>query len=351
MFVNGKEEKIIEKIHEIIGLNKEVTQKKFYDNIKKFRDYKIKKILLISSSYDYFKLDEEGKLNPLLSEWTSFVGEENPLSIVHLETGEECIERLKKEDFDLIIIFNKPTDMSIVELSKSVRNITNAPIALLSSDPSELSRIFKYNKEIISKAFTWNGDRNIIISIVHYFEDFINIQRASPTDFKRVILLIEDSIQHYSTCLSLLNEEIYKYLKAILNEKLSYEQKAIRFKRRPFVLHTDDFDEAIEFFEKYNKDLIFIITDNYIEKEYGRREIGKEIVKRAKEKNSNLPILIQSSEPVSREELKSEKIKFIKKNAPNLKVVLKKFIRKNLGQTEIKIKDSKGKDLRIKGPS
>ncbi|MCD6108541.1 MAG: hypothetical protein J7J89_03605 [Thermoplasmata archaeon] len=349
MFVNGKEEKIIEKIHEIIGLNKEVIQKKFYDNIKKFRDYKIKKILLISSSYDYFKLDEEGKLNPLLSEWASFVGEENPLSIVHLETGEECIERLKKEDFDLIIIFNKPTDTSIVELSKSVRNITNAPIALLSSDPSELSRIFKYNKEIISKAFTWNGDRNIIISIVHYFEDFINIQRASPTDFKRVILLIEDSIQHYSTCLSLLNEEIYKYLKAILNEKLSYEQKAIRFKRRPFVLHTDDFDEAIEFFEKYNKDLIFIITDNYIEKEYGRREIGKEIVKRAKEKNPNLPILIQSSEPVSREELKSEKIKFIKKNAPNLKVVLKKFIRKNLGQTEIKIKDSKGKDLRIKG--
>ncbi|HEX08721.1 MAG TPA: hypothetical protein ENG38_02795, partial [Thermoplasmatales archaeon] len=115
MFVNGKEEKIIEKIHEIIGLNKEVTQKKFYDNIKNFRDYKIKKIILISSSYDYFKLDEEGKLNPLLSEWASFVGEENPLSIVHLETGEECIERLKKEDFDLIIIFNKPTDTSIVE--------------------------------------------------------------------------------------------------------------------------------------------------------------------------------------------------------------------------------------------
>lgn len=348
MIVNWKEQKIIEKIQEISGVKPELHYNTHHERINDFRNYRIRKILLISSAYDYFKLDEEGRLARISSEWFSFVEKEKPIDFIHLETGEECIRRLKEENFDLIIIFNKPVDMNVDELSRNIRSLTTTPVVLVGSDTGETSRIFRENKDIISKAFTWNGEGNILVSIVNYFEDLINIQKTLPGDFKKVILLIEDSIQHYSNCLSIINEEIQSYLKLVINERISYEQKMLRFKRRPFVLHTDDFDKALEIFEKYKKDILFIITDNYIEKEGKRREIGKEIVERVKKENLDLPILIQSSEPLSKEELKGERTIFIQKDAPNLRSVIRRFIKKNLGLIEIDIKDSKGKSIKIR---
>ena len=349
MLVKEKEQKIVEKIYEITGIRKEIIPKTHHGSVKHFRDYRIKKILLISSSYNYFRLEEEGRLSILFSKWASFEHKEKPPDIVHVETAKEGIDRLKKEDFDIIILFNLSRDTDITKISENIKKISEAPIVLLDNDIHKISKISNKNKKAISKVFTWNGDGKILLSIIQYFEDLVNIQKTSSTEFKKYILLIEDSIQDYSRLLSLINEEIYAYLKSVIDDKLSLEQKLIRFKRRPFVLHVDDFEQSIEFFEKFNNDLICVITDNYIEKNGKRKQIGLEIIDKAKKINPNLPILLQSSEPLEKEKIKNKNVKIISKNSPNLINTVRNFIKKSLAYLlELNIKDNKGKSLKIK---
>ena len=341
MLVSEKEQKIKEKIHEITGINIDIDQEASYDFVKHFRVYKIKKILLISSSFNFFQLEEEGRLSNLFSELRSFDGLGGHPEIINVETGEQCLDKLKNEHFDLILIFNKPDDIEIVNLSRKIEEVTSSPIILLGNDVKGLSDIYKKNKDKIFKAFTWNGDGKVILSIVQYYEDYKNLQNSSSADFKRCILLIEDSIQHYSGYLSLINDEINNYLKHIINENLTKEQKVLRYKRRPFVIHTDDYEKATRLYEKYKDDLICIITDNYIEKEKTKKQIGFEIAKKAIEYNPELSILIQSSEPFKNDVIKNKNIKFISKSSHDRRHILRNFIIESLGSYEIILKDRK----------
>ena len=187
------------------------------------------------------------------------------------------------------------------------------------------------------------------MSIVQYFEDKKNLENSSDIDKKNCILLIEDSIQHYSSYLSLLNEEICSYLRKIMQTGLSCEQKNLRFKKRPFILHTNNFEEGFKLYEKYKNNLIFIITDNYLEKDGKRKQIGIKLANKAIEDKPNLPVLIQSSEPVDKE-LTGKNIKIISKASHTLINDLKKFIKQSLGPHEIIFKDAKGKEiLNVKG--
>jgi hypothetical protein len=204
MLVTNKEQKIKDKIKEITGVEIDINQQFNLDQEKYFRIYKIKKILLISSAYDYFILEEEGRLDNLISEWGKLDEKENPPTIIHAETGEESLKKIKSEHFDIIIIFNKPEDTSVIALSNKIKKITDVPVILLGNDVNELSRILSRNNSNIDKAFTWIGDGKIILSIVQYFEDLKNIEKVSPVDFKKCILLIEDSIHDYSSWFSMI---------------------------------------------------------------------------------------------------------------------------------------------------
>ena len=345
MLVSEKEQRIKEKIQEITGVNININEQVCFDLVKDFRVFKIKKILLISSSSNYFQIEEEGGLKNLFTEWNSISGQEISPEITHVETGKECLKRINTENFDLIIIFNKLEDMLVSSLSKSIKENTSTPIVFLGNDINETNKIKKENKSNISRFFTWNGDGKIIPVIIQYFEDLKNIQNSSPIDFKKCILLIGDSIPHNSSYLSLINEEIKNFLKKTINDQLSFEQKMLRYKRRPFVIHTDDFEEGIKLFEKYKDDMICILTDNYLEENGKKKQIGAEITNRAPKEKPDLPVLIQSSQPFKTEEIKNKKIKFILKTSYNRTDIIRKFIIKSLGFLEIILQDDKGEEI------
>ena len=340
MLVSDKEQKIKEKILEITGINIDINQQATYDYAKNFRGYKIKKILLISFSFNYFKLEKEGRLTNLFSEYLSFNVSEGYPEIIHVESEKEYLNILKSDHFDLILIFIKPDDKDITNLIKNIKEITTSPIVLLGNNANELEKILNKNKENIFKSFTWDGDGKIIISIIQYYEDYKNIQNSSSADIKKYILLIGDSIQHYSNYLLLINEEINEFLKGIINNKLTNEQKNLRVKRKPFIIHTDDYNEALLLFEKYKNDLICIISDNYIGKDNQKKQISTKITT---EFNSHLPILIQSSEPINKDT--NQNLKVISKSSYNRKNIIKKFIKTSLGLYKLSLKDNKGKEI------
>lgn len=348
MLINDKEEKIKSTIEDITGKKPDIKHEILYDLVKDYRTFQIKKILILSSSsFNYFLLEEEGRLKTLFSEISKYDDNYSAPEIIHVETGEDCLKLLEKNVFDLLIIFNKQEDTDIINLSKKIKKISQVPIALLGSDLSELRKLTK--KELpdnIKKIFTWNGDGKIILSIVQYFEDIKNLEQSS-LESKRCILLIEDSIQHYSSYFLLIHDEIYCYLKDIITNNLSYEQRLLRYKRKPFVLHAKSFEEGLTLYEKYKDELICIITDNYSEESRERKQAGIELANKISVDKPNLQILILSSEPIDEKKILGKKIKFVSKSSHSLINILGRFLKDSIGPREIIFKDAKGKEIAI----
>jgi hypothetical protein len=78
--------------------------------------HRVKHILLISSMYDSFILEEDGQLAQLIS--GKYI-ELNLSSAPHLKkctTGQEALEVLHKQHFDLVIVVRRMNDIELAEL-------------------------------------------------------------------------------------------------------------------------------------------------------------------------------------------------------------------------------------------
>jgi hypothetical protein len=347
---NDREKKIIGCIEEITGIIPPVVQVVKEIESPSIEPFHIKHILILSSSYNYFQLEDEGRLKALISERHSYNLSEKPPEITHLETGMECIEFLNKNTVDLVIIFNKLEDIDILTLTKKIKTIADTPIVLIGNNIAELSKIAEIDSEkILSKILTWNGDGKIILAIIQLFEDTRTIQQDRLfAEQCRCVLLIEDSIQYYSTYLLLLYDEIWDFLDATMQDSLSEEQRQQRLKRRPIILHAINFEEGKTLYTSYKKNLIGIITDNEITHGINKgTQTGFELAQIINKEKSDLPILIQSSEPLKYDKPLEKNIKFVSKETTTLALIIKDFINECLGPRDIQVKDANGKSALI----
>jgi len=347
--LSDKEKKIIEYVKETTGITPPIAN--ITEEGESTEDLlSITDVLVLSSSYHYFQIEEEGRLSRLLHEYYSYRNREKPLRISHVETEDECFELLNKKRFDLIIIFDKPTGSDVLTLAGIIRKNTDTPIILIGSKISELSEIQKNDKEkVLSKILTWNGDGKIILATIQLFDDAFTIKNnQSFSEQCRCLLLIEDSIQYYSTYLLLLYDEIWGFLSATMQDNLSEEQIQRQLKRRPVILHASDFEEGRKLYDSYKKNLIGVITDNEtISGTGGRKQLGLEFALMINKEKPGTPILIQSSGVLKHDEPLSDNIKFISKNDITLPLVIKDFINECLGPRYIQITDSTGKIITV----
>ncbi|KYK21778.1 hypothetical protein AYK24_03205 [Thermoplasmatales archaeon SG8-52-4] len=334
-----KDKKIKEKIQEITGIEHDFQKPNDDDFIKHFRLYTIKKILIISSSDDYKILEKNGQLNDLLREWCLVNLRDNPPLIMHYEKNIESFN-INYDNFDIIIIFDTKLNPFINEFSENIKKFKQIPVILLASNINESSNVRENNYPHIDKVFYWNDDSRVIISIIKYFEDLKNIEKSNSKDFKKCILLIDSSIRYYSDHFLIINEEIYSYLKNIIDDELNFEQKILRIRRRPFLLHADDFNKGLNLFEKYKDDLVCVIIDKYLYGQDIKKPSGIEIAEKIIKYNPNLPILILSSDTLKNERIFNKNVKIFSKNSDS-KIKFDNFIKDSLGFTEFILKDEK----------
>ncbi len=338
MALNNKEQEIQQQIEEITGQSVGINQDTCYDLVKQFRRYHIKKILLLSPSFEYFLLEEEGRLITLFAEWCAFDEQESPPTIVHVETVKEGVSLLEKENFDLIILFFLPQNDSIHSVIQQLGEKAQAPMVLLGNNNADLAKIAD-KKTPVTKFFTWNGDGKIILSIVQYFEDKQNVKSSSSADGRKCILLLEDSIQHYSSYLALIYEEICLFLHDVLQDDLSCEQKTLRFKRRPFVIHAENLEEGLSLYEQYKDDLIGVVTDNCLGK---KQDAGIAFTKKITQEKPEMSVLIQSSDPIEKKGIDSKNIQYISKLSQGSSFTIRNFIRQILGPRKLEFTNETG---------
>ena len=131
--------------------------------------YRIRNILLVSSLYDLYVFEEDGRLYELIRHEYQGLNLSHSPEITRVSGGEEAITLAKEEKrFDLIITTQHIEDMHASRLAELVRESSlNIPVILLAYDNRELSELISHtDTAVFDKIFIWTGNFRIIIAII-----------------------------------------------------------------------------------------------------------------------------------------------------------------------------------------
>ncbi len=325
-------------------LNKSTYTRDIYHDLTPF---KVREILLISSLYDAYNIERDGRFTEhMLGQY----GQLNLTSfprITSASTVSQAFSLLQEKHFDLIIYMVGVDKQTPVLVTEQIKNkYPYIPIFLLLNNNSDIEYFTKkiHSFSFIDRIFTWNGDSNIFFSMIKLMEDSINVENDTQLARVRVILLVEDSPRYYSRYLSFLYKVVMEQTKRIIEDVSTDElYKVLRLRVRPKILFASNFEEAQAIIEKYKEYMLCLITDVKYKKDGVIDErAGIKLLEFTRKKLPNLPTIIQSSDPHYKDIAEQYHSQFIYKNSEKLYENLQSFLTDYLGFGDFVFKNSKG---------
>lgn len=300
-------------------------------NFHKLMRFKVRDILLVSSLYDSYLFEEDGRLYELIrQEYQAFNFNHSP-DITHVSSGKDAIElALNDSRYDMIITTLHVEDMHAVQFAKMVRQAgLDIPIILLAFDNRERKELVTYyDVSIFDRIFIWQGDFRLIMGIVKYIEDKLNVKNDTEVIGVQVIILIEDNVKFYSSYLPQIYGEIFFQAQRLIAEGLNLSHQFLRQRARPKILLCTNYEEAWNYFEEYKEYILGIISDvNFKRNGVKDPEAGITFAKRVKEEVSDIPILLQSSNIKHAEKAHEIGASFLLKGSPMLLRELSDFMK------------------------
>ncbi len=324
----------------------------FGSRLKKFQKlmkYKIRDILLVSSLYDNYLFEEDGRLYELIREEYHSLNLSHTPEIIHVTTGVEGIELVStKGSFDLVITTMHIEDMHCIEFAKRVKKVnTEIPIVLLAYDNQERKEIkHTPDSHIFDRFFIWQGDYRLLMGIIKYIEDKKNIENDTSVVGVQAIILVEDDVKFYSTFLPLIYTQVFKQSQRLISEGVNTSHRFLRMRARPKILLCTTYEEAWDYFVKYQKYILGIISDvNFPHNGVKDPEAGLKFAKKVKELQEDIPILLQSSQADHASMAKEIQASFLQKTSPTLLADLKKFLMTHFGFSDFIFKMPDGTEV------
>lgn len=302
--------------------------------IKRFErlmPFKIRDVLLVSSSYDHYVLAEDDHLAELMTDEFAQLNLSHAPRIIHANSAEEALDLMKKWRFDLIITMIRVGNMSAEEFGRSAKEILpDTEVVLLAHNSRELASI--NTSDAIDRIFVWSGNSKLMVAIIKLVEDERNVAHDIRIGNIPVLLLVEDSRRFFSSYLPKLYEEILTQTRGVIGDELSLKQTMMRLRARTKVLHATTMEDAIAYVESYGRNLIGLITDaGFPAMNRKEMQAGLSLIKRVRERFPNLPILMQSTEKDNQEPAIALGAEFLHKYNPNLLSELHNYLQYKLG--------------------
>jgi len=295
--------------------------------------FKIREILLVSSLYDAFIIEEEGLISEMVIEEYRHLLLSSPPRVTRVSSGKEALSKANKNKYDLVITMSKNIGMAPYDFGKKIKKIRpKLHVVQLATDVDDLYELEKSKKEGIDKVFFWNGDAKLFLAIVKNIEDKVNAPYDTDNGNVQVILMLEDSIRYYSMFLPIIYTEIVEQVQHSISEDINETQRLLRRRGRPKILLTDNYEEGKKIFDKYKDNILGVISDVRFYRE-GKVDsnAGHDFIKMVNREKPYLPTLLQSSESKNRTRAEELDSYFIDKNSTTLIQDFKDFLLKNLG--------------------
>ncbi len=324
-------------------LNKHNSDRDIYHDLM---PYKVREILLVANMYDAYIIEKEGRFFEQLTGEYYQLNLSSVPRITGVSSPEEALEKLQFHHYDLVILMMGIDKNTPIQLSQIIKQIyPNMPILLLLNNSSDAGAFENKKLTSVDKVFVWNGDSKVFLAMVKYIEDLVNIENDTRIGLVRVILLVEDSAKYYSRFLPILYSIVIEQTQHLIEEVNSDSlYKILRMRARPKIVLVSSYEEAIDYFNKYNEYLLCIITDVKFEMN-GKldEQAGLKLAEYVKNEISDLPVLIQSSEAENATKAFKLKATFVNKNSENLLQDLKSFISYYLGFGNFIYRDGEGR--------
>ncbi len=304
-------------------------------NVRRFNDLirsRVREVLLVSSSFDYFILQEDGTLTELVFlEYEELSLSSSP-RFTHAATPEEALERLRERHFDLVLIM-AGLEMDVLDfVPRAKQRRADLQIVLLNLDQRDPAQTMRLGKaDLLDGVFLWTGDPKILLAIIKSVEDRLNVAYDVKQGNVRVIVAVEDSVLHYSRFLRVLYSSLMSLSRSLYSEGTSRLYRLMYMRSRPKLLLARSYEEATRFIREYQENLFALITDVRIPRGSSMDpRAGLELAREVREAKPYLPILIQSAEPFE-EEAETLQAAFVDKNSATLLDELHAFLRDRLG--------------------
>lgn len=308
----------------------------------------IREILLISSAYNIFNIEEDGGLTErILNEYKN-LNLNFPPRITGVSSPEEGLYLLKIKSYDMVIIAPQDGDMILYSLTSEIKQIKpDIQVILLIPHTAAKSPVAgDENKNGIDKVFVWSGNSDFLVSMIKHVEDNLNAEEDTLLGNVRVILLVEDSPEYYSYLLPIIYKEVIKQTQSLVDIRFNENERLITMRSRPKVLLATNHEEAMMLYRKYRPYLISVFSDVRMPV-HGKIEAdtGIRIISQIKNENQGLPLLLMSSESNNRKDAEKEEVSFLDKNAPDFLNSFKHFFYNELGFGDFVFKMPDGRKI------
>ena len=303
---------------------------------------RIYNILLVSSVYDAFILEEDGRIEEQIFNEYMSLNLRYPPRFIQATSLREAMKLMREESVDLIISMLSFDDKGTFRLAATVKaEFPQVPFVALSPFSREVSlKIEKLNLSNIDYVFSWLGNTDLLMAIIKLIEDKMNVEHDVKEVGVQTIILVEDNIRFYSSYLPNIYKIIFKQSKAFVTEGLNEHQKMLKARGRPKILLATDYDEGMHLYRKYKNNLLGVISDiSYPRRGIKDAEAGLRLFRRIKKENRFVPLLLQSSDPRNEKKAKTLGVGFIDKNSTSLPYDLRSFIKYYFGFGDFIFKD------------
>ena len=313
--------------------------------------YRIQEVVLVSSLYDAFILQEDGQLEDLLSGGRTLFGNHGP-SMVRVSNASEALDRVMHSDKnELVIVTPQMGGINPVSFAEQVKQHTGStPVVLLGYDTGAIDSLMRDGgANAFDEVFLWTGDSRILNSIVTLMEDRRNCVHDCEVVGVRSILLVEDSLNFLSAYLPLLYTEIQQQIRSVLDESVNRSHKVQRARARPKILLARDWRTAMQLFEANRDHLLGVISDIALPRtRHGsvvEETAGHNLLEHVREHAPYLPVMVQSSDAANAKVAEEFNATFALKGSNLLHQQMREFLLKNFGFGPFQFRDPNGKLL------
>ncbi|MGW8267020.1 MAG: DUF5752 family protein [Longimicrobiales bacterium] len=282
--------------------------------------HRVQNILFVSSLYESFIMAEDGQLNELiLSKFLDMNLSQAP-NLTRVSSGADALALAQEQSFDILITSLQLGDMNAVQLARRARGAgLDLPVMVLAYDHRELKEFEnRYGFAGLEKVFIWQGDARILLAMVKYWEDKLNLEEDARFGVP-VLIVVEDSVRFYSSFLPVIYSEVMKLSQSVFSEGVNLYQRLLRMRARPKILLCSTYEEAWSYFNTFRYNILGVISDIQFPRERGGEvspSAGLDLAQGIREARPDIPILLQSSNPKFRETAEKVGTGFLLKGSP-----------------------------------
>jgi hypothetical protein len=298
--------------------------------------YRVFEILLVATTYDAFILEEDGQLTELvIQEIRSLgVGLRGSPRFTTASSGREGLDLLAEKPFDMVVTTPRLPDLSIEDFAREAKTITpGIPVGILAVHAWEVPLLEALRLSgKVDWVFLWLGDVKSLFAMINQQEDHLNAPHDVLERGVRAVLVVEDDVRFYSFLLPHVYKEVTQQTERLMAEGLNLTHRILRMRARPKILLAQDFEQAWRLFETYGENLLGIISD--VRFPMGGAPdpgAGLELARRVRARDPDLPILLQSTDPVNREVGEDLGTRFLHKESTAFLADLRQFMLENFG--------------------